>query len=383
MRIVIAMTLFAPVLAAQRTWTVDAANGPGADFTTIQPAIAAASAWDRIEVRRGRYPAFTLSKPVALVGAGGSSVQIPARVSVSNVASGIVELAGMSVFGLDASNLAVPFLVRDVVTGSAIGSGAASSATFARCAAVYATDCRFLGSPDGARVSDSGMVMVRCEVQGGLISGTGSGGIGMVSTRSRIVAAATTFRGGAGLQGGLGCSGFPHGPGGDGLVESGGSVRAIDRSTIAGGLGGSAFSGRCAPDGRAFVGNVAATPDCLVVGSPRPMLPIPRLKLPAAASASTSITATFVHAPNSTFWLFVDWSPGVFESPLFDVPLLLGPGLQFVVSVQAPTGTAMHHMTVPSTPALLIGHTMFFQLAAISPTTPDLRLSNPAAVLIR
>ena len=52
------------VLPAQRTWIVDKKGGPGVDFTDIPPAIAAATAGDRIEVRANAQPytSFTLSK---------------------------------------------------------------------------------------------------------------------------------------------------------------------------------------------------------------------------------------------------------------------------------------------------------------------------------
>ena len=50
--------MFAPWLAAQRTWIVDRNGGAGVDFTDILPAITAASAGDRIVVRPADFSPY-------------------------------------------------------------------------------------------------------------------------------------------------------------------------------------------------------------------------------------------------------------------------------------------------------------------------------------
>ncbi|MCA8972151.1 MAG: hypothetical protein KDC95_20355 [Planctomycetes bacterium] len=61
---------------AQRTWVVDAANGPGTDFTEIAPALTAASDGDVLRVRAGDYRPWTTSKGVALLGDPGAVIHL-------------------------------------------------------------------------------------------------------------------------------------------------------------------------------------------------------------------------------------------------------------------------------------------------------------------
>ncbi|MEZ5963328.1 MAG: hypothetical protein R3F56_05710 [Planctomycetota bacterium] len=63
----------AAALSAQRTWIVDAAGGPGVDFTDLPPAVAAAVDGDAIEVRRRGATAYQtahVSKALRIVGVG-------------------------------------------------------------------------------------------------------------------------------------------------------------------------------------------------------------------------------------------------------------------------------------------------------------------------
>ena len=53
-RVVLGALLAGPAVA-QQTWIVDAANGPGAHFTALAPAVAAAAGGDRVLVRSGVY----------------------------------------------------------------------------------------------------------------------------------------------------------------------------------------------------------------------------------------------------------------------------------------------------------------------------------------
>ena len=87
-----ALALLSLVAPAQSTIIVDINNGPGTNFTAIQPAIDAAAPGDVIVVRTGAYQAFTLTKGVALVAeqftsADGASVvrNVPAGETASFV----------------------------------------------------------------------------------------------------------------------------------------------------------------------------------------------------------------------------------------------------------------------------------------------------------
>ena len=60
LRALSASLLLAGSLAAQTVLVVDAAGGPGSQFTDIQPAIGAATDGTRILVRPGTYRGFTI-----------------------------------------------------------------------------------------------------------------------------------------------------------------------------------------------------------------------------------------------------------------------------------------------------------------------------------
>ena len=72
------------------TWIVDQANGAGANFTNIPPAIAAAAPGDVIIVRAGTYSPFTLTHGLSLLGQG--SVRISGTIAVNAVPAGEVAL---------------------------------------------------------------------------------------------------------------------------------------------------------------------------------------------------------------------------------------------------------------------------------------------------
>jgi hypothetical protein len=60
-------------VAAQRTWIVDQANGAGTDFTDLPPAVQAAATGDTIFCRPGQYDAsVTTSKGLIVLGDGGA-----------------------------------------------------------------------------------------------------------------------------------------------------------------------------------------------------------------------------------------------------------------------------------------------------------------------
>ena len=79
---------------SQTTWIVDQSNGPGANFTSLPAAVAAAASGDTLLVRPapflGAYAPFTTDKGITVIGEG--FVQIAtndiARIRIENVPSG-------------------------------------------------------------------------------------------------------------------------------------------------------------------------------------------------------------------------------------------------------------------------------------------------------
>jgi hypothetical protein len=86
-------------LAAQNTIVVDAANGPGASFADIQPAIDAANDGDRILVRAGSYSGFVIDgKGLAILGESGVFIDRMALVEIRNTtAQQPIALADLSI----------------------------------------------------------------------------------------------------------------------------------------------------------------------------------------------------------------------------------------------------------------------------------------------
>jgi len=70
LRACLALSLLLAPAAAQRTWIVDALNGPGAHFTDLPPAAAAAAAGDLLLVRTGTYNGFATSRGIHVVAQG-------------------------------------------------------------------------------------------------------------------------------------------------------------------------------------------------------------------------------------------------------------------------------------------------------------------------
>jgi hypothetical protein len=90
---------------AQRRWIIDAANGPGTDFTDLPPGVAAAADGDTLLVRAGNYTEFSTSKGIAVLGVPGQT-----RIATTLLNPGI------DVFGLASGKT---FRARGlVITGS-------------------------------------------------------------------------------------------------------------------------------------------------------------------------------------------------------------------------------------------------------------------------
>jgi hypothetical protein len=68
---------------AQRTWTVDAANGPGTDFVDLPAALAAAVHGDTILVRKGLYTPGNTDQGVTILGVDGALFDTGPNASVA------------------------------------------------------------------------------------------------------------------------------------------------------------------------------------------------------------------------------------------------------------------------------------------------------------
>ncbi len=158
--LVLLAALCCATAAAQRTWTVDA-NG-GGQFTTVEPAILAASPGDLILVRAGRYPGFLIDRGVTVVSQGATLFQtlhnpviavrdVPAGQRV--VVKGFFSSSLPMIFG--ASNTQAQVVFEDMYgEGNVIR---APNVTFRRCTLI---------SGFGLRVTDGGAVVTQCTLMG-------------------------------------------------------------------------------------------------------------------------------------------------------------------------------------------------------------------------
>lgn len=243
-------------------WTVDAANGPGTNFTDLPAAIAAAADGDTIFVRAGSYTGFVIqNKAVTIRGAGRGSTHVGAaagaqasRVDATPVGLDVV-LSGLTLRG-PGGGLLVQGPSHVVLLECAV-EGASSSALMgsnglhlAGSAQVFAVGCTFLGgdaalssSPFDSTRGGNGVfaeqssrfVADRCSLQGGddLLSPTGlssGGGAGVYAFGARVrLDRCQTFGGDGTNNGGNGVLCLA-----DAYVRVGGDAQAVIRAGVNG-----------------------------------------------------------------------------------------------------------------------------------------------------
>lgn len=168
-------------LAAQRTWIVDAAAGPGHDFTDLPTALAAAAHGDKLLLRPGGYRGATTDRGVTIAGVG-ATLRSPLRITglplgrtfalvglssdPATSSNGIVEcIDNAGTVLLDRLTMQVPRIWFQPVTPPCL---------IERSDAVVVSQCSFTGSP-GARLLASRVTFVHCQLTGsdGYIQGHG------------------------------------------------------------------------------------------------------------------------------------------------------------------------------------------------------------------
>lgn len=194
---VAALVSLTPLTAQRKTWIVDASGGTGFDFREITPALHAAKPGDVIEVRRGTYNPFLVSKGVSILGSPGVIVRtspfygmraVDLPVGQSLVLQGLESATNDG--SLWVSNCAGSVLVQSVgvkflrverstavrVFHATLGGPFALDAVQVRSATVEFDRCKIVGGAGGLRGAtgvgidavSSTISMSRCDVRGGV-----------------------------------------------------------------------------------------------------------------------------------------------------------------------------------------------------------------------
>lgn len=293
--LVLAPVLASPALAT--TWTVDD-DGP-AQFTTIDDAHAAAQPGDVILVAPGTYPAFHLTKRIAVLGpALGTKPTVLGTSSVQGAPA--FTLAGLSLQQLQISDVAGRARIDECTLTSASGEHVVSVTNCAQLVVMRTTisgnspGFYDLGSSAAFRATASTIELVGCSVAGG--GGAGGAGwdgqSGLSFDQCEVWVTRTSAWGGNGGAGGLfGSSG---GKGGYGLRAANSTVRVrgFDNDVLHGGVN---YSGGGSNGGLAAQGGAQV----VVSGIPTPTLASPSF-------GQLTVLAT----PSPTLELLGDDGPG-------------------------------------------------------------------------
>lgn len=250
---------------------VDAAGGPGSDFTDLPAAVAAAVAGDILLVSVGTYSGFTLDKGLTITPEDGKHLALTGSIVVENLPSGsTATIVGVRpVFDnppgeydemrLELRSNAGSVFVRDSIFRSLTAQTAAVSAepgnvlSFMDCAVVRAI--KLLKPGPSMLLQGSEVFLHRCAVVGargkdvsqamaGVFNPGGPGGDAITVVGSRLLLGLCTVVGGVGGDGGNSpCR--DGGPGGNGLVVKGPTSRVVVRQSIISGGPGGVTSGPC------------------------------------------------------------------------------------------------------------------------------------------
>jgi hypothetical protein len=142
-------------IAAQQTWIVDV-NGSG-NFTSLAPAIAAASPGDILLIRPGHYGVVSLNKQLSLLADRSATAQVQLdQLAVVNPATpaGQITIGGLVIDELDCTSVSVPIAIDSVTS---------HRASFTGCRSVNAN---WLGVDQATRVTSTIAVFSQCDLIG-------------------------------------------------------------------------------------------------------------------------------------------------------------------------------------------------------------------------
>lgn len=384
------MLALATSTARASTWIVDAAGGPGANFTDLPPAIAAAAPADVLIVRAGSYSSFVLDKGLALVADPGANVL--GGITVQNVTTFRALLVNLA---CDA--LVIADCPRVVIAQGLTVRGSAAALLAQAVDVVNSTDVRFQGLnvPGNApglpalvgqtalRVTQARVELVRSNLRGrdgrdtlnSPIRPHGGHALLLGAGASAHVAL-TTLRGGDGGDNASTTLFQSYGgDGGDGArlaaADSALLLTGIPMDTVSGGFNG--YSNECAYDGIMGTGVHVQYPSASTrvsgatllgagywcdgsLGPPtrgpvfQPAVPDPTLEmLPPVTGPGASCTMVVHAAPGTDVRLRLGRRPIVEDLPASAEDRLVEPLRSWGLGVVPASGAVSFPFTLPST----------------------------------
>lgn len=371
------------VLPAQRTWIVDAANGPGTDYTDVGPALAAAAHGDVVVVRAGVYAFATTSKGVRMLGRG-MPVLRGASPTDSFVVRGVPagQTFVMQGFTLDGQDPTVPI------------PPPAPPLRIEKCAGLVHLLEVAVHEPSrfdtSIRIDGSTVTMQRCmlapgpSVTDGRLSASACTILGINYPPGPVTHGVSAIRSVVELSQcvAVGGDALPHFPPGAAVsaAESIVILRGDATSIFRGGVSATQFPALRGHGTSALLRDPAVT---LVGGAWYFPLEVTR-RLPCLLANGGALGTTLdadLHSPaGDPFLLFASWPIQPVILPPYGERWLDLPALLLATGIQNSTEHWKQSWPLPADPRLL-GLTLALQ--ALSGPSPTAELSNPAVVVIR
>ncbi len=381
---VLAFLAFPAAATAQgAVHVVDAAGGPGSDFTSISQAASAAANGDVLLVRAGDYgqEVGLNGKGLTVVAEAGATVELNA-INVDNLPAARFALFQALEVRFNASPMDLVLndgpiwfeaCLLDPIFGQGTGGAlvaASDTVVLSRSQVEGIPFAVFIEDPTGLRVTGSRLHVFDSEISA-ILPGTG-----LFGQDTFVELSGSTVRGGNGPNGSVfQCNGTD---GGDGLVLSGTSVAKILDSALVAGTGGAPF-GACTPgvggEPLALFGDATATTIPGMARSYSAFSPV---------REDGFMEATFSGKPGDLVWIVFSTVPGAgVASVHHDLELLLGtPRSGFFVGTIPPAGTLVLTPPVPDLPAGWESTVIFSQALFRDIDTNRLVYSAPSAVVI-
>lgn len=257
----------APLAAQSPILVVDASGGPGADFTSLAAAVAAAPDWAAIVVRAGSYgPVALADKPLVISAAPGETVELVGTagsdaLSVDGLAAGhVLLLEGLALHGevgFFGARGSTAMRVRNsaglvwlqgctltagadpLLAAPALDAEGAAQVVAGRCT-LRGTGFTHSGESPALRAAWSQVFLYECQLTGGAgeqVSPLGSNAPGARVIGGRLLAEGSTIEGGAalGVENPMGGGCLVSIDGGPGLSLAAGAEVVLFDTAVAGG----------------------------------------------------------------------------------------------------------------------------------------------------